>query len=93
MSTGEELKAMRERAGLTQSELAKRCGFTTAQFVSNWERDIALPSFACVRRFATAVSVDPARVLQLMHSQEIDNVTAKYNKMIRKLESKKRLER
>lgn len=34
------LKVAREEADLTQLELSKKLGFTSPQFVSNWERGI-----------------------------------------------------
>ena len=36
------LKKLREKAGLTQVQLAQGLGYTSAQFVSNWERGLAL---------------------------------------------------
>lgn len=35
------LKTAREAKGLTQRELAEKLGYTSAQFISNWERDVA----------------------------------------------------
>lgn len=37
------LKELREKSGLTQAELAKALGYTTPQFVSNWERGLCEP--------------------------------------------------
>lgn len=38
------LKRYRKQAGFTQAELAKKLGYKSAQFVSNWERGVsALP--------------------------------------------------
>ncbi|PCI27029.1 hypothetical protein COB52_05535 [Candidatus Kaiserbacteria bacterium] len=39
------LKGAREKAGLTQGQVAKEFGFTTAQFISNLERGlVSLPA-------------------------------------------------
>ena len=37
------LKERRLQAGLTQSEVATRLGYSSPQFVSNWERGLANP--------------------------------------------------
>lgn len=40
---GTYLKQKRIEAGYLQSELSEKFGYTTSQFVSNWERGIAAP--------------------------------------------------
>lgn len=40
---GRPLAGMRRAAGLTQHEIAETLGYSTAQFVSNWERGVAAP--------------------------------------------------
>lgn len=37
------LKEKRVTAGLTQSEVARKLGYSSPQFVSNWERGLANP--------------------------------------------------
>lgn len=37
------LKEIREKRGLTQAQLAKALGYTSPQFISNWERGICQP--------------------------------------------------
>lgn len=40
---GKYLKAQREKVGLSQRAVADTLGYSTAQFVSNWERGIISP--------------------------------------------------
>lgn len=40
-TTGEVIKSYRAKKGFTQTELAKELGYSSAQFVSNWERGIS----------------------------------------------------
>jgi ribosome-binding protein aMBF1 (putative translation factor) len=42
-TVGKFIQRARENAGLTQKQIADGLGYTTAQFVSNWERGIAMP--------------------------------------------------
>ncbi|MGE3262287.1 MAG: helix-turn-helix domain-containing protein [Bacteriovoracia bacterium] len=43
-SVGAYLREMRVNAGLTQKYVADELGYSTPQFVSNFERGVALPS-------------------------------------------------
>lgn len=40
---GKLVKQGRTNAGLTQAALAKKLGYSSSQFVSNWERAASLP--------------------------------------------------
>jgi transcriptional regulator with XRE-family HTH domain len=40
---GEYLQTMRTKAGLTQREVSLALGYSSAQFISNFERGIAVP--------------------------------------------------
>lgn len=39
-SNGEILREARDKANMSQGELAKKMGYSNPQFVSNWERDL-----------------------------------------------------
>ena len=43
MSLSKFLKKRREDVGLSQGQVAKFLGYTSPQFVSNWERGISKP--------------------------------------------------
>lgn len=43
MNIGRYAKSLREKANLTQLQIAKQLGYTSSQFVSNWERDYCDP--------------------------------------------------
>ncbi len=43
-SLGEYIKSCREKVDLTQVGLAKKFKFRTGQQISDWERDIAIPT-------------------------------------------------
>lgn len=47
-----KLRTARERNGLTQSDVAKEMGYSTAQFVSNWERALSYPPPKVIPRLA-----------------------------------------
>lgn len=51
---GKYLKSQREKAGFSQREVAEKLGYTTAQFVSNWERGLINPP---VKTMATLINL------------------------------------
>jgi transcriptional regulator with XRE-family HTH domain len=66
---GKYLAKLRADAGLTQADLAERLGYSTAQFVSNWERGVSGPPdhivsdlaeiFGCNRKDLVAELLSP----------------------------------
>jgi transcriptional regulator with XRE-family HTH domain len=60
---GERLKRQRTRRALTQAELAKRAGVTTAT-VARIERDEIEPRMTTLRKLAQALEVDPAELVE-----------------------------
>ncbi len=62
MKIGAQVKRVRERALLTQEELADRAGIglTTLNRIEN---DRAEPHFRTIRKLAQALGVDPAELL------------------------------
>jgi transcriptional regulator with XRE-family HTH domain len=59
---GTRVKKVRERALLTQEELAERAGIGTAT-LNRIERDRVEPHFRTIRKLAKALGVDPAELL------------------------------
>jgi DNA-binding XRE family transcriptional regulator len=59
---GTQVKKVRERALLTQEELAERAGIGTAT-LNRIERDRVEPHFRTIRKLAKALGVDPAELL------------------------------
>lgn len=49
---GKLIKKARTQAGLTQASLAKKLGYESPQFVSNWERSESLPPIAALPKIA-----------------------------------------
>lgn len=49
---GKNLKDCRNKAGLTQKNVADRLGYSSAQFISNFERGIAAPPVKRIRVLA-----------------------------------------
>lgn len=56
MTTGQRIKAAREKAGMTQADLAKKLGIPY-QSIGQWERDIRNPKKETLQRIAAALGV------------------------------------
>ena len=62
MKIGAQVKREREKALLTQQELADRAGIGL-NTLNRIERDHAEPHFRTIRKLAKALSVDPATLI------------------------------
>lgn len=51
------LKEKRIKAGYTQMDVAKHLGYSTAQFISNWERGVSSPPLAVLKKISTFYKV------------------------------------
>ena len=68
--SGASIRALRERAGMTQRRLADRLGITD-KAVSKWETDRGLPDITLVEPLACALGVS---VAELLSGEQIVNV-------------------
>lgn len=54
---GQFLKSAREKAGVSQKEISTALGYNTPQFVSNWERGVAMPPISALKKIAKLINV------------------------------------
>lgn len=59
-----EFKRLREAAGLSQKEVADALGYSTAQFVSNFDRSVSSPPFSQAKKLAKLYKVSPQYIAQ-----------------------------
>jgi transcriptional regulator with XRE-family HTH domain len=62
MKIGTQVKRARERALLTQEELAERAGIGTAT-LNRIEKDRVEPHFRTIRKIAKALDMDPRNLI------------------------------
>lgn len=55
MSIGNRIKKARKRAGITQPELAKKCGWESQSRISMYERGVREPSYSDLRSLSRAL--------------------------------------
>jgi transcriptional regulator with XRE-family HTH domain len=63
-SVGALIKQYRLDAGLSQGDLAKKLGYTTPQFVSNWERELCQPPAASLGKIAEILGCEPQNFVE-----------------------------
>ena len=64
-SIGRYIRQCREKSGRTQAEIAKALGYSTAQFVSNWERGLSVPPFAALPRLNSLIRLNVKNFINL----------------------------
>lgn len=62
---GKFLKAQRKAAGVTQRQIAEALGYSSAQFISNWERGISQPPLESLEQLAKLIKVDARKLLRM----------------------------
>lgn len=67
---GEYFKNARLNAGLTQSDVSKHLGYSTPQFVSNWERDLCLPPKNALQDIIKLYKLEKEEVLDKLLLEE-----------------------
>ena len=76
--TADKIKALREKKGWTQAELARRLGITR-NGVNSWEQGLSMPSPACLVDLANVFSVSTDYLLGVDAKATI-NVTGLSNR-------------
>lgn len=63
---GDFLKRRRRLARLTQSEVAKEFGYSSPQFISNWERGVSAPPLKSVARLCELYGVSKNDMIEIL---------------------------
>jgi transcriptional regulator with XRE-family HTH domain len=63
---GQFLKDKRLAAGVTQAEIARVLRYSSAQFISNWERGVALPPLDVLPRLIELLAIRPDEIIEVL---------------------------
>jgi transcriptional regulator with XRE-family HTH domain len=58
------LKEKRQALGMSQLDVARKLGYSSAQFVSNWERNLVAPPIDTLAVLIDLYKIPPAIVIQ-----------------------------
>lgn len=75
---GEFLRKSRMRAGKSQKEVSEYFGFSTAQFISNWERGQSKPPFYLVPKIASLYDIEQKEIYKIMFEFDKMKLQQKY---------------
>lgn len=64
---GDFLRKRRTQAGLTQSELAELLSYSSAQFISNWERGLCLPPLEVLPKLCDLCDIPHSHLIEVVH--------------------------
>lgn len=68
------LKDKRIVAGLSQKDVALKLGYSTSQFISNWERGISQPPLATLRKIAELYKVSADEMFNVLLKSTISQL-------------------
>lgn len=68
---GRFIKEKRAAAGLTQSQVAKKLGYS-AQFITNWERGISNPPPVVLKKMSTILKVPPLEIYEFLCAESVN---------------------
>lgn len=80
----ETLIRLRKDVGLSQADVSNAIGYTTPQFISNWERGVSVPPVSAVRKLADLYKVPVAHLKYLLINRAVEEATFKIEKAFKK---------
>lgn len=69
------LKTKRISAGLSQKDVADRLGYTTPQFISNWERGVSQPPINVLKKLGEMYKVSAEELFDVTLNTTVQQVT------------------
>lgn len=68
------LKNKRIERELSQKEVSDKLGYTTPQFISNWERGLSAPPIDVFKKIASLYQISSEEMFDIFLSEEIERV-------------------
>lgn len=81
------LKEARAMAGLSQRDVADHLGYSTPQFISNWERGVSIPPVNALKKIAVLYHVSAEEVFNVLLEHTLQEVA---NDLRRKFQGSKK---
>jgi transcriptional regulator with XRE-family HTH domain len=74
------LREARERSGLSQSQVAQELGYSSPQFISNWERGLSSPPIPKFKKLCKLYSLSLDEAYEKLLQATLDEVERKLRK-------------
>lgn len=69
---GDFLRKSRENQKLSQSEVSSHLGYSTPQFISNWERGVSQPPVVIIKTLAKLYKIDAEVLFNIILDEQIE---------------------
>jgi transcriptional regulator with XRE-family HTH domain len=79
------LKSCREKVNLTQAEVAEKLGYSTPQFISNWERAISVPPLRSLKTLAKVYQLDVDQLFETILQMSVTTTEQSLRNEFRKV--------
>lgn len=70
LTIGKLLREARAKVGLSQVYIARQLGYSSPQFISNWERGISLPPLNNLTKLVSLLEIVPDELIEAMESYQ-----------------------
>ncbi|HEY8272482.1 MAG TPA: helix-turn-helix transcriptional regulator [Pseudobdellovibrionaceae bacterium] len=74
-SLADFLKNKRIESGFSQLDIAKKLGYTSPQFISNWERGLSNPPIYTLRKLTEIYQIPPDTLFEIALKTIISQIT------------------
>lgn len=82
------LRSSREAKSLSQADVAKELGYSSPQFVSNWERGISSPPMDAIFKLAKIFDLQADAIYEVLLEESLErtkmNLQSEYNRLKKK---------
>lgn len=79
------LKDKRVSAGLSQKQVSDTLGYSTAQFISNWERGLATPPLPVIKQLASLYKVETEEITSLLLEETLREVAVDFQRKLKEI--------
>lgn len=66
------LSKKRTQSGLTQSEVSQTLGYSTPQFISNWERGVSSPPVETIKKLAKMYNASADELFEIFLRESLE---------------------
>lgn len=70
------LKEKRLAVGLSQRDVADKLGYSTPQFISNWERGVSIPPISVLKKLGEFYKVSSEELFNIILKSTVEKITA-----------------
>lgn len=84
MKLAQYLRHIREEKNLSQKDIAKKLGYQSSQFVSNWERGISYPPMDSLAKLVSILGADKTYAFNLYIKELTEAKHKEFSKALKK---------